>query len=139
MIALYMLDTNTVSYIIKRASTQLDAKLRALGPDDTVVMSSITEAEVLFGFAKTPQSPSRRQYFADILQRTAVLSWGSAEAAIYASLRARLQASGTPISPLDTLIAAHALAVNATLVTSDKAFRLASGLRIANWATDIST
>jgi len=52
----------------------------------------------------------------------------------YAEVRSRLEAAGTPLGALDTLIAAHAMAAGAVLVTGDKAFRKVRKLRVANWA-----
>jgi tRNA(fMet)-specific endonuclease VapC len=66
------------------------------------------------------------------------LPWRSEEAAVYGVLRASLNARGKSLSEMDMLIAAHALSVNATLVTGDKAFRLVESLRgLDDWTTDI--
>ncbi|WP_394353949.1 PIN domain-containing protein [Adhaeribacter swui] len=52
----------------------------------------------------------------------------------YGRIRASLERSGTPIGPLDTLIAAHALSLNSTLVTNnEKEFNRVAGLKIENW------
>jgi tRNA(fMet)-specific endonuclease VapC len=66
------------------------------------------------------------------------IAWGSKEAAAYGKLRAQLEAAGTVLSELDLLIAAHAIAVGAVLVTNDKALARIKDLHgTQNWATDI--
>jgi tRNA(fMet)-specific endonuclease VapC len=54
-------------------------------------------------------------------------------APVYATLRSHLEAAGTPIGPNDTLIAAHALALGATLVSADAEFARVPGLKLENW------
>ena len=61
------------------------------------------------------------------------LAWDSAAATRYGALRAVLEANGTPLGNLDTLIAAHALATAAILVTNDQAFARVPNLAIENW------
>lgn len=67
------------------------------------------------------------------LLRVEILPWDSA-AARYGALRATLEAAGPPLGDLDTLIAAHALAADAVLVSGDKAFGRAVGLAVVDWA-----
>jgi tRNA(fMet)-specific endonuclease VapC len=69
----------------------------------------------------------------DFLLRVTVLSWDSDAARQYGLLRASLERDGAPMGNLDIMIAAHALALNAVLVTSDGAFRRIKKLKIQNW------
>ncbi len=69
----------------------------------------------------------------EFLARLDVLSWDSAAATRYGALRATLEANGTPLGNLDTLIAAHALAADAILVTNDQAFARVPALVVENW------
>ncbi len=62
-----------------------------------------------------------------------IMPWDSAAAETYGGLRAGLERAGTPLGALDTLIAAHALALDAQLITADKAFAQAPGLAVADW------
>lgn len=118
----YLLDTNMVSYVVSgEAETARDA-LRRLAPEDTVVVSAISEAELRFGMAKAPGQTIRIARMERFLSKAQVLPWGHDEAVAYGELRARLEAAGKPLSPLDLLIAAHALAAEATLVTHDAGF-----------------
>jgi tRNA(fMet)-specific endonuclease VapC len=135
---IYLVDTNTVSYIANGKSPAARLKLAALDPKDTACISSITEAELLFGLEKRPAAPRLRTAIEALLFRFAVLPFGRTEAAAYSVLRARLERAGRALSAMDTLIAAHAMAVGATLVTSDAAFRHALDKRmLVSWATDL--
>ena len=73
-----------------------------------------------------------------LLFKTRILPWGSREAAAYGALRAKLEAAGKTLSEMDMLIAAHAIATGAVIVTNDIAFSHAKDLRaIENWASDV--
>lgn len=133
-----MLDTNTASYIIKGTSQAARKALVSLGSESVACVSSITEGELWFGLERISASESRRASLRTFLSRLKVLPWGSEEAACYGSLRAGQESHGKPLGPLDTQIAAHAIATGATLVTHDAAFRNVLGsLRIEDWAADI--
>ena len=73
-----------------------------------------------------------RQYMS-FFRRVDVLPFDRAVAAAYGLLRADLERAGTPVAPLDLLIAAHALSADATLVTSDGAFKNIQSLRLVDW------
>ena len=134
----YMLETNTVSYIIKAKSQAARGRLAGLRQDETVCISAITEAELHFGLEKIGNPRAPREALHVFLRMLPVLDWGRTEAAVYGELRATQQARGKPLGNLDMLIAAHALAMNAVLVTNDRAFEHIAGLRITNWATDLT-
>ena len=139
----YLLDTNMVSYIVSGASAAARAQLVRHDGASAVYVSAITEAELRFGMAKGPKHPVRIAMVEHFLAKATVLPWGHEEAVAYGELRARLQAAGSPLGALDTLIAAHALAIDAVLVTHDKAFgklRQATPkrvLQVVDWATDL--
>ncbi|HEV2215337.1 MAG TPA: type II toxin-antitoxin system VapC family toxin [Terracidiphilus sp.] len=136
---LYMLDTNTVSYILKGTSAAARHRLAHLQQDEVPCISSITAAELWYGLARIGASEPRRNALATFLSRLQVLPWTSEEAAVYGTFRARQESGGKPLGPLDTLIAAHSIAVHAILVSSDAAFRHASALHgLESWATDLS-
>jgi tRNA(fMet)-specific endonuclease VapC len=138
MSRLYMLDTNTVSYILKGKSPAARTRLAALGPDEVACISIITEFELEFGLAKNPNATSLRGALRWFLARIQVLPLGSAEARAYGQLRAQQEAAGRPLESMDMLIAAHAIAVGAILVTADNVFNTVSGLAgKENWATDL--
>lgn len=139
MSRLYMLDTNTVSYILKGKSPAARAKLAGLGADETACISIVTEFELEFGLAKNPNAGNLRHALRWFLARIRVLPLGSAEARAYGQLRVQQEAAGRPLESMDMLIAAHAIATGAILVTSDKVFDYVSGLvGRENWATDLA-
>lgn len=127
----YMLDTNTVSHIIKR-HPQVIQRLLAV-PMHTVCISAITAGELSFGLAKRPEAVALKAAVTEFLRRVEVLPWDAAVAQTYGTVRAQLQSMGTPLAALDTQIAAHALHAQATLVSSDKAFVQVAGLQLENW------
>ena len=128
----YMLDTNIASYVVRGPSPALAAHLVAV-PMAQLCVSSVTEGELLYGLARRPGATALQTAVREFLKRLDVLPWDSAAATRYGVLRAALEAAGTPLGNLDTLIAAHALATDATLVTNDRAFTRVPGLVVENW------
>ena len=138
MTRLYMLDTNTVSYILKNTSPAARARLANLEPNQVVCISSITEAELWYGLEHIGSGERRRNALRAFLDRLQVLAWGREEAVTYGTFRAKQESLGKPLGPLDTQIAAHAIAVGAVLVSNDAAFQNAVGLSaLEAWATDL--
>jgi len=118
---LWMLDTNTVSYLMRDNTGEMSKKL---GEYDisSICISVVTEAELRYGIEKKPAATQLRQLVDAFLIRVTSLSWTSDVAQSYAQLRSVTESRGLSLGNLDMMIASHALAVNATLVTSDKAF-----------------
>jgi tRNA(fMet)-specific endonuclease VapC len=140
VIRLYMLDTNTVSYILKNTSPAARSRLSALGPNEAACISCITEAELWYGLDRISGGDRRRNALRAFLGRLQVLVWGREEAATYGTFRARQETIGKPLGPLDTQIAAHAIAVGAVLISNDAGFQNAVGLpALEAWATDLCT
>jgi tRNA(fMet)-specific endonuclease VapC len=131
MTRLYLLDTNTVSYLIKR-HPQVTQHLLAV-PMHSVCISAITAGELAFGLAKRPEAVALKAAVNEFLRRVEVLPWDAAVAQTYGALRAQMQSKGKPLAALDMQIAAHALHVNATLVTSDHAFLHIDQLLVEDW------
>jgi tRNA(fMet)-specific endonuclease VapC len=131
MTTLYLLDTNTVSHLIKR-HPKATKRLLAV-PMHSICISAITAGELAFGLAKRPEAVALKAAVDEFLRRVDVLPWDASVAQTYGALRAHLQSKGTPLSALDTQIAAHAMHVNATLVSSDRAFLQVDGLEIEDW------
>lgn len=128
-----MLDTNAVSNITRASPSPLDERLRGT-TSTSVCVSAITEGELRFGLVRKPTALRLRASIEAFLSRVDVLPWGRNAAVAYGDLRARMAAAGTPLAALDTLIAAHALAADAVLVTSDHAFSRIPGLIIEDWS-----
>lgn len=137
MMRLYMLDTNTVSYILKGKSQAARARLASLDANEVACISAITEAELWYGLARIG-GELRHHALRTFFSRMRILSWGSEEAVAYGTFRAKQETAGRPLGPLDTQIAAHAISVGAVLISNDSAFHHAAGLPgLDNWATDL--
>jgi tRNA(fMet)-specific endonuclease VapC len=129
----YLLDTNICIYVIKQRPALALAQFLA-HEDDGIAVSSITAAELYFGISKTGSAKNRRA-LEKFLSPLTVLDLNVDAAQAYGGLRAALEKKGVPIGPLDTQIAAHALAEGLTLVTNnEREFGRVPGLRIENWA-----
>jgi tRNA(fMet)-specific endonuclease VapC len=103
-------------------------------PPSTLRMSAITLAELRFGAAKSTQPKRAVANLNGILAKVGVVPFDDAATARYGELRALLERRGSPIGPLDTLIAAHALALRWTLATHNvHEFRRVPGLAVADW------
>jgi tRNA(fMet)-specific endonuclease VapC len=132
MPAHYLLDTNTVSYILKGSPPRVRQHL-ARTPMEAVSISVITEAELRFGLARRPDAKNLRFAVDEFLLRVDILPWDSAAARHYADIRAEIEAAGTPMGNMDLMIAAQALSAGATLVTSDRSFHHIRRLKIEDW------
>ena len=128
----FMLDTNICIYAIKHRPPEVIAALRA-HESAGLGLSSVTVAELYFGVAK---SGSARNLSAleQFLAPLELADFDRSAAAACGPLRAAMEAAGTPIGPLDTQIAAHALALGVTLVSNNtREFARVPGLRLENW------
>lgn len=117
----YMLDTNVVSHIMQGRDSALLARLTQLSVGQ-VFMSSITLAELEYGLHRKGQPARLRNALTQVLLRIDVLPWDEAVATCYGEFCAQLEAKGINLGNFDMMIAAHAVAVGATLVSRDKAF-----------------
>jgi tRNA(fMet)-specific endonuclease VapC len=128
----FMLDTNICIYAIKQRPPEVLAALRAqevagLG------LSSVTVAELAFGVAKSGSARNQKA-LEQFLEPLEIADFDRSAALVYGRLRAALEAAGTPIGPLDTQIAAHALALGVILVSNNqREFARVPGLRLEDW------
>lgn len=128
-----MLDTDICITILREKSPEAKAFLFKTDPA-SLCISVITEAELLYGVAKSQHKKANRKVVDDFLERIVVMEWDSDAAACYAELRALLEAKGKMIGNMDMLIAAHALSLNAALVTNNiKHFQQVPKLRLEKW------
>ncbi len=136
-----LLDTNIISTLIRdqhgAPSRQLD-RARAQVADLRVVTSVVVDGELRFGLARRASAKLQGAY-ANVMQIIEVLPLPPEAAEPYAALRAQLEAQGQPIGPNDALIAAHALALGATLVSGDDEFARVPGLKVENWLRPLNT
>jgi tRNA(fMet)-specific endonuclease VapC len=130
----FLVDTNICIYALKQDPVVLKRLLEQTRTD--IVLSVITEAELRTGAAKSKSTTKTLRLLEKFLQPLTVLQFNSEDAAVYAHVRAKLERAGTPIGPLDTLIAAQAVARKLTLVSNNgREFERIAGLRLENWAS----
>ncbi len=130
-----MLDTNIISHMMRDPTGQ--AAQRAMAHNQAnanrpLYASVMVQCELEYGLTKRP-SPRLDVAYQGVMASIDVLPITAEVATHYAQLRTQLEAMGTPIGPNDALIAAHALAMNATLVTGDAEFLRVPGLQVENW------
>jgi tRNA(fMet)-specific endonuclease VapC len=129
----YMLDTNIVSHIMQGRDETLLTHLAQV-PISQVVMSSVTLAELEYGIHRRGQPARLQNALAQLLMRVDVLPWDEAVARRYGAYCSNLEAQGISLSDFDMMIAAHAVEVNAVLVSRDKAFtQVGKPLQLEVW------
>lgn len=127
-----MLDTNICIYAIKGSGPVLVERFQAHRED--VCISSITLAELEFGVAKSSRPEANRRALEAFLEDLPVLPFKAESARDHGDIKVRLFAAGTPIGPVDLLIAAHARSLGLTLVTNNRReFDRVPGLAVENW------
>ncbi|MBU3640139.1 type II toxin-antitoxin system VapC family toxin [Polynucleobacter sp. Fuers-14] len=127
----YMLDTNTISSLIKK-NPVVSRKIASV-PMERLCLSVISEGEILYGLAKKPNARNLHLVVQEFLKRVNVLVWDTDVAEHYGVLRAQLEGNGNLLGPLDMQIAAHASQLGAVLVTNDQAFKRIQKLKVEDW------
>lgn len=128
----FLLDTDTCIYALKQNAHVLEQLLSKRRED--VALSVITEAELRTGAAKSSSPGKTLRLVENFLGPLTIVEFSSGDAIAYAQVRARLERAGTPIGPLDTLIASQAVARKLTLVSNnEREFRRVTGLPVENW------
>ncbi len=129
----YMLDTNICIYAIKQKPKRVLVKLQQVDPED-VCISSVTYAELVYGVEKSAAIDKNRVALSFMLSNIAIMDFDVAAAEEYGRIRAELEKKGTPIGPLDMMIAAHAKSLGRVIVTNNsKEFSRVMDLKIENW------
>ncbi|MFN5048599.1 type II toxin-antitoxin system VapC family toxin [Roseateles sp.] len=133
--SLYLLDTNVISHLMRYplgAAMQRLLQLQGESQAATICTSVLVQYELRYGLQRK-SNPRLQQRYEEAMDFITVLPLDGAVATPYATLRTQLEAAGTPIGPHDTLIAAHALSLGATLVSGDAEFARVPGLSLENW------
>ena len=131
---MYMLDTNICIYAIKKRPEIVLRHIRD-NFEQGLCISSITFAELRHGIEKSKSPKKNESALLKFLTILEILPFDDYAAIEYGKVCAYLQGHGTPIGPMDMLIAAHARAANMTLVTNNvREFARVPELRIENWA-----
>jgi tRNA(fMet)-specific endonuclease VapC len=136
--AVYMLDTDISSYVMKRSHDAVLRRLQKVSVGD-VCISVITKSELLYGVELSPRRSQDQAALDAYLRHVEVLEYPDEAALHYAQIRAALKIDGTRIGANDLLIAAHARSLGLTLVTNNtREFSRVQGLHIENWTDPMS-
>ncbi|MCL5060874.1 MAG: type II toxin-antitoxin system VapC family toxin [Candidatus Thermoplasmatota archaeon] len=135
----WLLDTNTCIYLLtgKHPDYQRNilARLDALPRNERPVISSVVLSELQYGVRKSRWRKANQALLDEFLLDFNVSDYSASAAIFYGELRTDLEKRGQPIGPMDMMIAAHALALDATLVTHNtREFARVKGLRLEDWA-----
>lgn len=131
----YLLDTNILSDMMRNpegAASQRFQQVAKSASNVRLCTSVVVQCELLFGL-RHRTNPRWQIHYEKLLESVEILPLDSTAVPSYASLRGLLESAGTPIGPNDTLIAAQALSIKATLVSADAEFLRVPGLRVENW------
>jgi tRNA(fMet)-specific endonuclease VapC len=127
----YILDTDTVSLIIKRYPSVIKKLIKH--EDDEICISTITYAELCYGLEKKGSVKLFNEVM-PIIKKFTILDFDNSQAELYGKIRVDLEKSGTPLGNMDMLIAASALAAGAILITHNiKHFSKIKGLKVEDW------
>ncbi len=129
----FLLDTNVCIELLRAGSPAMLDRMRRHEIDE-IAISTITLAELQYGAKKSRRPAHHAILIAQFCAAIGILPFDHLAAETYGAVRATLEKAGTPIGPLDTLIAAHALATGLTVVTNnEREFGRVEGLRVENW------
>ncbi|RFF30104.1 type II toxin-antitoxin system VapC family toxin [Wenzhouxiangella sediminis] len=132
MVSGYLLDTNMLIAAIKGRSPVRE-KLETVDASQLLV-SPIVLGELLTGVEKSQRRSSNRKRLLDVLTGLRMVDLQPEVAVLYGQVRAALESAGTPIGANDLWIAAHALSLEAVVVTdNEREFCRVSGLNVENW------
>lgn len=132
----YMLDTNICIFLIKNRPEKMIKKFLSMEPED-ICISSITYAELVYGVEKSQAREKNRIALMLLLSEIEILPYDDLAAQTYGVIRTDLERKGTPIGPMDLLIAAHAKSKRLTIVTNNvREFARVEGLAVEDWVNE---
>lgn len=132
----YMLDTNICIYVIKHKPNVVIKKFLSHDPEEMCI-SAITYAELMHGVEKSTAVERNRIAMSLFLSPITILQFDEQAAEAYGRISAELEKKGTPIGPMDTLIAGHARSRGLLLVTNNTTeFNRVAGLTVEDWARE---
>jgi tRNA(fMet)-specific endonuclease VapC len=133
---LYMLDTDSVSYLVRGKAPALDAHVASVSPK-YLCISAVTRGELLYGLKLKDGAQRLARLIDQFLLRVQCLPWDEVAATHFASIAAELHKAGTRIGSMDAMIAGHAMATGAVLVTNNaRHFSRVTGLTVENWSQE---
>ena len=128
-----MLDTIICIELLRGSVAHVASRMRDHEIDE-IAISSVTFAELQYGVAGSARQAHHDTLLIKFCAPLAILPFDDRAGQTYGCVRAELERAGTPIGPLGMLIAAHALALNVTLVTNnEREFSRVVGLAVENW------
>lgn len=131
----YMLDTNICIYAIKHKPDAVIKKFLSYDPEELCI-SAVTYAELMHGVEKSMAVERNRIAMSLFLSPITILEFDGHAAEEYGKIKAELEKKGTPIGPMDTLIAGHAKSRGLILVTNNtREFNRVAGLTVENWVS----
>lgn len=130
----YMLDTNTVGFLIRGHPAVLQRVTQT--PPGMLSISAVTKGEIMFGLHRRPTARALHTAVTEFLRRVEVHPWDSDVADTYGAMRAELQRLGRSLGPFDMLIGAHALFLGIVLVSNEQGFRSVPSLNLEDWTSD---
>lgn len=132
---IYLLDTNICIFLIKSRNLSLIRKFKQESQQHTIGISSISIGELFFGVEKSLYIEQNRNAIAQFLFPFETYAWDDNAAIVYGKIRHHLQKNGNIIGPYDMQIAAHAIALQAVLITDNvREFSRVPGLEVENWS-----
>ena len=133
MSVLYLLDTDTCAFILRRSSPKLLDRIQSI-PLAQQAIAMVTLAELLYGVQVSSKRKENRTAVDALVLHLTVLEWSRGAAEHYAEIRSDLKKKGQLIGSNDLMIAAHARSLGATVVTNNlRDFRRVKGLKLENW------
>lgn len=130
----YVLDTNMVTHILRENPNVL-RRIEQLHFSE-IGMSILTHAEIQYGFAKKPEKTKMQRLFNQLLLRIEVLPFDETVSVHYGQFKANVEKQGKSLATLDMLIAAHASAIGAILVSNDQAFQQIKDFQVQDWTKE---
>lgn len=132
----YMLDTNICIYTIKHKPETVVKNFLKHDPDE-ICISAITYAELMHGVEKSEAKERNRVAITMFLSSISILEFNNSAAEEYGRIRAELEKKGTPIGPMDLLIAGHARSEKLILVTNNtREFLRVKNLEVEDWTNE---
>jgi tRNA(fMet)-specific endonuclease VapC len=137
MAQIYLLDTNAASDVMKDGSSAARQTLITEARSGVIAISTISAAELRFGIRKR-DSPRLQAAFDKFCAAAEILPWDDAAAEAYSELRYSLMRRGITLDAMDLLIAAHAMSLDAVVVTHDRAFQqITDFVKVIDWNTSL--
>lgn len=134
----YLLDTNICIFIINYRPAVVRERFERI-PVGEIGISSVTLSELYYGAAKSSKPAQNKTALRKFLLPLDVLAYDEQAAECYGQLRAALERTGTPIGPMDLMIAAHAISARLMVVTNNRReFARVPGLVTEDWSEPAS-